>query len=1748
MELRQQQRQLKQQQQQLQMAQMQMAAQSQAEAQAREQASVIAAKLYPGDPGKADEILQKMKEGISPQSYVSQAPAAHALAQVQIPGAQAADVADLQRRLTTATRLAADADDLRAAKARVETELASERGSAATMRAEKASLESKVADLERAVENKKAEIARLLSSAMQAGSPNCITEADKTALNDVIEDLRRKLAAAEGDKVSAMAALATAEQQRDNAVREKAAEVTAKEAALADAVTAHSAKDAETANRSADAQTFAAERAKAQQDLETAKKEAQKIRADCDALVRDAEQKKKDAEDAVAVLQAKLDNPMTIPEYNNLFQEKEKLVAGERRLKDELQVVQEQLAHRGKELDQLRAAQSAGAGAQAQQTTAIQELEKKVAELNAEITASKDKLRDNAELLKNKERETNDLNGQIVSMDTRIKGLESTISAEAQAQAQLQAQHDALATDKSTLQAEVGKLNAAIAAHISDIATKQSEIERLTREVSAITSSISAKQAEVDTLTALVKDKDAELARKDGEISSLGQRITAHGSATDANVESERRLKDAALGEKAVLKQEYDALAVERDQLLVDKSALESAKKGAERQRDEAASKVSELEKAVTELQTKVTNLEAQITTLAGKLSAAETRVSALETDVHDRDTSLLACKSQVTDLRDKLIEEKDSASASQKSLEESETKLQATKQELSDARTAAADAATAAAAALAAKQRELDDATAAAAATATAAAAAVVAPTHGTAVQAAIDELSRAKTELQEKLTTALNEKQALDTEKEALQKEKTALETKITALQTKLDEQKQDLEQRLQIETDAHVADNTSRDATILARDATIARLEREIGTANAEINTLNGNISTLKLEIESLKGLSKDSNRIASEEAAAHAKQLAAAREELRKCTEESSKCAQDLGAAAGKVTAASERITNLEAEATARQESIRRMADRITALEQDVRDLTGAKKVCETALEKMRNDASAADTDLKGKITALEENVKRIQKVAEQKQDSIAALELEKKKLEEAAAAAEEALDKERDKLQKLTEEHAKAVEAATQSKSLEEGQAKRIQELQTELEGAKKSNEALEEDKSALQKSAREQAEKDALEIEKLKKEASELHEKIADMMKKMKTLEEPKPCGAVVEMYRMILDSIDLEVQYFDKVAAAITKIRDDGTRQSVQNDLRAPANVLNNMQTDYVSNAPSDLENPTHCETLQQKVQDWQYNNGSVALTDVHKALLNIFEDGVGAVRVYVRIKLLADKRVPAAKIVVNPDTAMVTLGKQYGPFYSVFTEDYGNVGLYAGTNIADANGRPQFSEPDDKVQGMYTLFSQMQDGYTVVLFGYGLSGSGKSYTLFGTTGVPGIVQIGLEKMQNVSSLKVASVLELYTNKTTNQDNIQGQIHTLYTDSGTGNKLGKTVADYIKAMGLTKTEAANIKMIVDESAAYKKSISTLVPNIEAVGVDDINNLVAATEKYRLTLSKEKRVKATPLNKESSRSHLIYIFRAMFYNSKNIGHLIVMDMAGKEDPNKYKSIFLKNPSVVSMGTLMGAGIENNPAVKENFVAQPTIGGVPSPTVYNIKDVVEMLREGIYINETIFQLSCFLVKQSGGSYKPPVMKDVVDSIKAQQTEAKRVEDAKRLQELPKLFEAEVNKARAQAIASRKTFTSTDEEAIRKRLEDQIKSRSVVVDYSPAGALADPNAEYNRIENVAAGKPVPKTSLQKDITGMLPILFMFRGFSAPGKPTKFVMTCNVRQELEFADQTENTLQFANTVKST
>jgi hypothetical protein len=157
-------------------------------------------------------------------------------------------------------------------------------------------------------------------------------------------------------------------------------------------------------------------------------------------------------------------------------------------------------------------------------------------------------------------------------------------------------------------------------------------------------------------------------------------------------------------------------------------------------------------------------------------------------------------------------------------------------------------------------------------------------------------------------------------------------------------------------------------------------------------------------------------------------------------------------------------------------------------------------------------------------------------------------------------------------------------------------------------------------------------------------------------------------------------------------------------------------------------------------------CTELTNILEYWNENVKSYREQDIK--LTNIYEDLSGAVRVYIRIKPLigVDQKSKSVSIkevsnkkqrTVNLSCQNKSINKTFGEFFGIFDETYGNEDLYTGIEMTP----PEINQPgslqinvDDIIEssdnvspGLYNVFKQVEDGYSIVLFGYGASGSGK-------------------------------------------------------------------------------------------------------------------------------------------------------------------------------------------------------------------------------------------------------------------------------------------------------------------------------------------------------------------------------------------------------------------------------------
>lgn len=378
-------------------------------------------------------------------------------------------------------------------------------------------------------------------------------------------------------------------------------------------------------------------------------------------------------------------------------------------------------------------------------------------------------------------------------------------------------------------------------------------------------------------------------------------------------------------------------------------------------------------------------------------------------------------------------------------------------------------------------------------------------------------------------------------------------------------------------------------------------------------------------------------------------------------------------------------------------------------------------------------------------------------------------------------------------------------------------------------------------------------------------------------------------------------------------------------------------------------------SKATRDKVPPSFCDQLVNLIEYWNENKATFREQD--RRLTNMYEDLSGAVRVYVRIKPLKgiDQQQPRVSIGVTDNQKQKTVvlnctgvpdakyssSRTFGDFYGVFPDGYTNLDVYTGVDGSTVNeSEPLVVDTDGIVEssdsvspGLYSVFRQVEDGYSVVIFGYGLSGSGKSFTLLGSEGVPGLMHYGLTNLRDVTNIKLKYLFEQYVSSLDlNFSKIRGKIHNLVREVPQMRKVSK-----------------------DEGDMFKKYLTVNVDNIK---VSELSSLTQSIDKYRI---EQARIKRTPNNPVSSRSHLYFVFEITFESGAK-GYVTFVDTAGRESPIDLYNTFI-NTSKAQLNSIMA------PSGGVQLVAKAIKSGLD----YNAEEVYNLLKEGFYINETINHL-------------------------------------------------------------------------------------------------------------------------------------------------------------------------------
>lgn len=273
--------------------------------------------------------------------------------------------------------------------------------------------------------------------------------------------------------------------------------------------------------------------------------------------------------------------------------------------------------------------------------------------------------------------------------------------------------------------------------------------------------------------------------------------------------------------------------------------------------------------------------------------------------------------------------------------------------------------------------------------------------------------------------------------------------------------------------------------------------------------------------------------------------------------------------------------------------------------------------------------------------------------------------------------------------------------------------------------------------------------------------------------------------------------------------------------------------------------------------------------------------------------------------------------------------------------------------------------------------LFNMIKDNFTweqiknktTILFSYGISGSGKSYTMFNHEKDEGIFFLifkhNFEEIGSTFSISVESIFE-HKFSDSNFINVNG----VNVNFNPTNLKGER-KDLIKVVG--------------------KDIYETIKNITQIRKD------------------AKTIKHTPNNTESSRSHLFIVLKILKKETGESGHIVLCDSAGRESPIEIAKSYYSDKATPSQ-IFQGGNVSTHAAYQniiiskippdllkecntENCVKYKNknknlvdfeigeIGKIDKKDFKNIKDISkyiqDIVKEGFFINESLNHIVKYL---------------------------------------------------------------------------------------------------------------------------------------------------------------------------
>lgn len=207
---------------------------------------------------------------------------------------------------------------------------------------------------------------------------------------------------------------------------------------------------------------------------------------------------------------------------------------------------------------------------------------------------------------------------------------------------------------------------------------------------------------------------------------------------------------------------------------------------------------------------------------------------------------------------------------------------------------------------------------------------------------------------------------------------------------------------------------------------------------------------------------------------------------------------------------------------------------------------------------------------------------------------------------------------------------------------------------------------------------------------------------------------------------------------------------------------------------------------------------------------------------------------------------------------------------------------------------------------------------GRNVMLFGYGYSGSGKTYTLLNQSTNEENMGVLLQWMKNTNaSINIHSVFEVYPSFSVNNPPKSDGLSTYSTvevklknfelkaDNPNVEYRLSCVHVYGEKLDDVSTYKGAMYDYANEEDTWRKFVLSKSRTAENLRVPEFLKYL---DEYR---TYQRRIRKTANNEHSSRSHMFIVFKVV--TTDHTGYLTIIDMAGREDPiDIVKSEFMIN--------------------------------------------------------------------------------------------------------------------------------------------------------------------------------------------------------------------------------------------